>query len=250
MTETAAAAASRLLRGEGAPPPSGADDAAAIPASKQRLLDAAEQCFAARGFEGASLRVVTRAAGMSVSAANYHFGSKQELLVAVIRRRVRPLNERRLATLDAIEARAGQGGALELEALLDAFFRPAFEHIAAARRQRQSALPRQFIARFYFDPPERARALRAEIFGEVNARFYAAFQRALPGATDAALRLFQQFAIATMVHLLSGQVDDALTSELAAAAAPDEAPHEPLLRALITHVAAGGRALAAEGAGR
>ena len=48
--------------------------------TRERLLDAAERIFAERGFEGASIRAVTQAAGASVSAANYHFGSKEALL--------------------------------------------------------------------------------------------------------------------------------------------------------------------------
>ena len=210
--------------------------------SKQRLLDAAERGFAEHGFEGASLRALTRAAGLSVSAANYHFGSKDELLAAVVRRRVRPLNERRLAALDALEARAA---APALEALLDAYLRPVFERHAAARREGRATLPRQFAARLYCDPPERVQALRAEIFGEVHARFHAAFARALPKASEPALRLLQQLAIAAMVHVLSGQLEEKVAAEYAAQAARGEAPHEPLLRALIAHIAQGGRALAA-----
>ena len=57
--------------------------------TKERLLDAAERLFAERGFEGASLRAVTQAAGTSVSAANYHFGSKEALLGRTLLRRGR-----------------------------------------------------------------------------------------------------------------------------------------------------------------
>ncbi|MCP5067717.1 MAG: TetR/AcrR family transcriptional regulator, partial [bacterium] len=97
--------------------------------TKQRLLDAAEQLFAERGFDGTSMRAVTQAAGASVSAANYHFGSKQALLGATLRRRIEPFNRRRLELLDGLEA----GGAVpDVEQLMDAFFRPPFERAAEA----------------------------------------------------------------------------------------------------------------------
>ncbi len=108
--------------------------------TKERLLAAAERLFAERGFEGASLRAVTQAAGTSVSAANYHFGSKQALLRATLRRRVEPMNRLRLERLDALEA-AAAGAPLSLEALLDAFLRPAFEVRAAAQAPSTSPEP-------------------------------------------------------------------------------------------------------------
>ena len=47
--------------------------------TKTRLLDAAERLFAERGYEGSSMRAITKEAGASVSSANYHFGSKDGL---------------------------------------------------------------------------------------------------------------------------------------------------------------------------
>ena len=64
--------------------------------TKQRLLDAAELLFATHGFEGTSMRAITQAADTSLSAANYHFGSKQALIEAALVRRIEPLNRRRL----------------------------------------------------------------------------------------------------------------------------------------------------------
>ncbi len=175
--------------------------------TKERLLDAAEQLFAERGFEGASLRAVTQAAGTSVSAANYHFGSKQALLRATLRRRVEPMNRLRLERLDALEA-AAAGAPLSLEALLDAFLRPAFEVRAAA--QGGSAYYRQIAARLYSDPPELVSDLKRELFGPVFERFFAALQRTLPDHSPSALALAFQFTVGTVIHVMSGQLEGAL----------------------------------------
>ena len=48
--------------------------------TKERILGAAESLFAQRGFDGASLRQLTSAAGVNLAAVNYHFGSKEKLV--------------------------------------------------------------------------------------------------------------------------------------------------------------------------
>ena len=71
--------------------------------TKERILDVAEHLFADSGFTATSLRDITSAAGVNLASVNYHFGSKEGLLSAVLHRRIGPLNERRLARLDEIE---------------------------------------------------------------------------------------------------------------------------------------------------
>lgn len=71
--------------------------------SKDALLDAAERLIAERGFE-VPLRDIAHAAGQrNNSAVNYHFRSRQDLVDAVVARRLLPMEmerERMLAELD------------------------------------------------------------------------------------------------------------------------------------------------------
>ena len=53
--------------------------------SSSKLLDAAGQVFADKGFEAATVREICALAGMNVAAVNYHFGDKEKLYVAAIR---------------------------------------------------------------------------------------------------------------------------------------------------------------------
>jgi len=52
---------------------------------RERLLDAAGEVFAERGFDGATVREITRKAGMNVAAVNYYFRDKDELYAATLR---------------------------------------------------------------------------------------------------------------------------------------------------------------------
>ncbi len=70
--------------------------------TKQRILDAAEHLFANDGYHATSLRSITSAAEANLAAVNYHFGSKEALLEAVIERRLGPLNELRRSQLERL----------------------------------------------------------------------------------------------------------------------------------------------------
>jgi AcrR family transcriptional regulator len=91
--------------------------------TRTRLLDEAERLFASRGYEATSVRDIVRAAGANLGAITYHFGSKKGLLQEVLARRLEPLNQERLARLEAAQERSGLQGP-RLEEILEAAIAP------------------------------------------------------------------------------------------------------------------------------
>lgn len=81
-----------------------------------RILDAAEDLFAEKGFTETSLRSITQKAKVNVAAVNYHFGSKKELIQAVFARFLNPFCSFLDKNLDDFEAELG-GKQTDLESI-------------------------------------------------------------------------------------------------------------------------------------
>lgn len=75
--------------------------------TKARILDAAEDLFIEHGFEAMSMRQITSRAAVNLAAVNYHFGSKEALIHAMLSRRLDQLNQERLGILDRFDAQLG-----------------------------------------------------------------------------------------------------------------------------------------------
>ncbi len=84
-------------------------DSQAMAATPTQLLDVAERLFAEHGIDNVSIREIVRASGQSnLSAAHYHFGSREALVGALVERRIRVINALRHKRLDQLVA-AGRG---------------------------------------------------------------------------------------------------------------------------------------------
>ncbi|AKS42279.1 TetR/AcrR family transcriptional regulator [Wenzhouxiangella marina] len=168
------------------------------PNTCDRLLDAAERLFAEAGFHATSLRQITQAAGVNLAAVNYHFGSKQALIVAVFRRRLDALNAARLARLDEALNTASDD---TLEAVLDAFVTPAMAWTHGRAEEGHRFM--RILMRAFADQDEQLhRDLSAE-YAHVMRRFAEAIARALPDAAPDTIRRQLDFIVGALTHTMA-----------------------------------------------
>ena len=95
-----------------------------------RILDVSESLFAKLGIVGTSVRTITDEAHVNVAAVNYHFGTKDNLVHAVIKRRFESLEQERADALDQIEELcARENRAPKPYELASVLISPTFAHI-------------------------------------------------------------------------------------------------------------------------
>jgi len=104
--------------------------------AKTQLIEAAERLFAQRGIAAVSLQEIRAASGQrNTSVVHYHFGSKQNLIEAIVEHRTHHVNLRRLTMLAELER---DGRAEDLRGLVEAMIWPVA----------QSLGPGSYYARF------------------------------------------------------------------------------------------------------
>ncbi|KAA1000258.1 TetR/AcrR family transcriptional regulator [Paraburkholderia panacisoli] len=177
--------------------------------TKSRILDAAETLFIECGYEAMSLRQITSRAEVNLAAVNYHFGSKESLIHSMLSRRLDRLNEERLKLLDRFDAMLG--ARLTCEHVLGAMFIPALRLSRDPRVGGKAFL--RLLGLAYTDPSPFIRDFLNGHYETVAARFFDAFQRALPHLPREELGWRLHFAIGALSGVLAGTDTDSLISE-------------------------------------
>jgi AcrR family transcriptional regulator len=163
------------------------------PATRRRILAAAGALFAERGFRAATMRAIAQRARVNLAAAHYHFGSKRDLYLAVVRGEFEKL-EKRLA-----ERGASPGASLDrlsraelaemlrrrVEAMLETVLDESSVHGAIMQREMtdpSDALP--VIVKQFIDPMRRGmERLVARLAPELSPEAVEHCTRSLVGQT-------------------------------------------------------------------
>lgn len=97
-----------------------------VNATRELILSTAERLFAERGVHEVSNRQISEAAGQgNNTAVGYHFGTKADLIRAIVRKHADPIEERRKELVAEIE------GSTEVRDWVTCLVRPATDHMGS-----------------------------------------------------------------------------------------------------------------------
>jgi AcrR family transcriptional regulator len=211
-------------------------------ATYDRILDIAEALFAAHGIQGTSIRQITELASVNVAAVNYHFGTKDKLVDAVIHRRFQSLEEERALALDRIEERCRrENRPPQAEELAAVLVQSPFRRLRSGDSGWLNFI--RVLARLTWEPGAERFAPPPSSLG-IFERFDALLKLAVPDLADddarrcwrlAFLRSASQQTMLTVAMLREGKVPNAI----AFAGALNQLPEEEIEKDLIRFVAAG-----------
>ena len=172
-------------------------------ASMTRILDKAEELFSQHGYYGVTLNDVAKHSGTDAALMRYYFGDKEQLFHALFARRADIANTRRMAALEAYEAKMGE--AMTLEGAIDAFIRPAFELMEEDDGWRNYGA----IVAYVNSSRGQLRELMSEAFDPVSHKLIAMFRRMLPHASDQEIFWGYHFLTGAFTYSLgqSGRID-------------------------------------------
>ena len=170
-------------------------DGRAAGLTKERLLVVAGELFADRGFDSVSLRMITDRANVNLASVNYHFGSKEELIGAVVDDIVRPVNERRLSLLSLIDYTTQD----PIRKIIHAFIDPVFDLSDSGNDDNKYY---KLISRCIASRDERVSSIIIKQFPEVLAQFVSALTKALPSIDSNSAHLKIMFMAGALAHSL------------------------------------------------
>jgi AcrR family transcriptional regulator len=130
-------------------------------ARRRAILEAAEQVFAERGYDGASIADIARAAETAKSVIYDHFASKAELHKAAVEARGKELQAHVAA---AVAEKASERANERLRAGVDAYFRYVEAHPAAWNLLVRDAPAAPELVEYHADFQRRAREAVAALF--------------------------------------------------------------------------------------
>lgn len=165
-----------------------------------RILTAAESLFAEHGYDGTTLRQITRKANVNLAAVNYHHGDKESLYLEILRRRIQPINQMRLARLDEAEQQAGDQP-VPLPALMAILAGPLFELYAGPDENGRHGA--RLVGRALAEPLPFMETFLAGEFQPWLARFGQALRRHAPALTPEDFLWRFSFVIGALQHTLA-----------------------------------------------
>ena len=202
----------------------------------KRILDAAEQLFAEKGFAETSLRLITSKAGVNLAAVNYHFGSKNALIHAVFARFLTPFSATLENAFDELEERC-DGKPPTLNQTLWALTESAVR--MPQRNEKGISIFMRLLGLAYTQSQGHLRKFLEQEYSEPFSRFMRLLKEATPQLSSVDRYWRIQFMLGATAFTMSSM--KALRA-IAEAELGEPRPVDSVLRLMVPFLAAGMRA--------
>lgn len=165
--------------------------------SRERILDAAEQVFADRGFDGARIRDIAAVAQAPVGLVHHHGGGKLDLFTQTVMRRATELSELRLTRLQNLKAT----GPVDLDGLLQCFLDPVLDKAESGGPQWRAYA--RLVAHVSSDA--RWRDIAAHCFDPTANRFITEIHALCPSASRQTIASGFVFTVSALLALVTSR---------------------------------------------
>lgn len=209
----------------------------AQPKTRDSILDAAEELIARKGYANTSMREITGRAKANLAAVNYHFGTKEGMVAAMLDRRLNPLNQKRIEMLAAeVQAARQEGRPPNTETLLRALVEPILRFF----KSKEGGI--NFIKIFsqiHSDSDDTIRRHFLKHMVPVFKVFFENFHQSRPELPldKLAVRIF--FSIGAMAHCANILVDEKIATISSQLEVPMLSDPEGLLEELVQFIVRG-----------
>lgn len=166
--------------------------------TKRAILQAAEVLFAEQGYAQTSMRSITSRAGVNLASVNYHFGSKKNLIQAVLKQYFDVLMPQIDSTLDTLKPASGKTG---VQSVLTALIAPMLT--LRNVQENGTELFVQLLGRGYNESQGHLRRFIMQDYGITVRKLTQTIKQCLPEVSDEELFWRLHFAIGSFVFSMA-----------------------------------------------
>lgn len=148
--------------------------------TREKIIEAARQHFAEFGLQHASVRAITKLAGVNSALIRYHFGSKDMLYKEVIEGCAASMIKERTEALEALRQHHWPEP-IPVRSLLSIYAQPVLRN--GNDPVRDAAIYLRLFGRMYTEPSDDLRKLTQTQFTAIQRAFIDEICRTLPGLT-------------------------------------------------------------------
>ena len=168
--------------------------------TKARLLQSTEKLFASEGVAGVTMRGIAKQANTNLASPHYHFGSKEAMVLEMIKSKIEPINretnKRLLSAKNKFESKP-----IPTIEIFRALILPVGEVVAKEISNQTGII--EIIARSFTEPASFVDKIHERFFGELSQTFMIELTKSHPNAKKEDLYWNFHFAVSSMLGALA-----------------------------------------------